>query len=283
MSTLIIGDTSRLGQYLEKYLKREGRSFIGASRTYGKSNVFLDLERKETFYNIPSGIRSAIVLAGTTDYRECENNREKSRRTNVSGTIELLSYLTKRQIYTVFVSTNTVLGARDRSEQGEYGPLIEYSKQKVEVEEFVRSMRSPYLGIMRLTKMVDRFTSPFNNWLGQLKEGKQIRVFDDLWMSPIRFWDACDALCRMLDREYPGILHCSGARDISYYEFACKLGEHCKADRTEAIVKTSSTKEGVNLLFNSRVTMLLLEETKEVLKVKPVDCNDVIVELLKAF
>ena len=171
MSVLIIGDKSRLGKYLVPYLKGQGKECVGASRRPGKSDICLDLNSRRTFDNIHNYIRSAVLLAGTTKYAECENNKEQARRTNVDGTIELLDYLVDQSIYTVFVSKNTVFGDIDRSERGEYLPVIEYSRQKVEVEEYVKSMRSNHIGVLRLTKMVDRYTSPFDSWLKQLKEG----------------------------------------------------------------------------------------------------------------
>ena len=282
--TIVIGSTSRLGKHFRSK-NCERLTYIPCSRRKDVTDpchVYLDLADPDSFTNIPSDIDSAILLGGITDYVTCEQYPKMSYNINVKGVSRLLKYLHSKSIFTVYSSSNTVLGAMGRSESSLVNPRLQYSKQKSLVEQFIKDELVDSVAIIRLTKMVGANTSPFGDWLKALHAGQAIKAFDDLWMAPISFVDAQSHIAKLIMGRKSGVFHLSGSVDLDYYQFALLLVEHLGISSSN-VHRTNSINEGVSLLYQEQITMLNMDATTAQTGIHPIDVVSVILDLVKEY
>ena len=79
-------------------------------------------------------------------------------------------------IFTCFVSTNTVFEKTPQNEYDEANPKFDYSKMKKITENKIilfkkEKFKKNY--ILRLTKNVNKKTEPFNSWIKFIKQDKK--------------------------------------------------------------------------------------------------------------
>jgi dTDP-4-dehydrorhamnose reductase len=65
----------------------------------------------------------------------------------------------------------------------------------------------------------------FSKWIAALGRNDQVVAFSDLHIAPISLEDATRAMCAVASDRGRGIYQVSGARDISYFDFARHLAK----------------------------------------------------------
>ena len=124
-----------------------------------------------------------------------------------------------------------------------------------------------------MTKNIDCSTKPFDQWISDIRSGKEITAFKDLFFSPIRFQDSVIAISKIVNNRLSGIYHMSGEKDISYSDFATKLLNYLgKKNKVNAIF---STDIGVNLVYSHHVTSLSMKYSREDLAVGEVELSKI--------
>tara|TARA_Y100001954_G_C15824535_1_gene611604 strand:+ start:696 stop:1574 length:879 start_codon:yes stop_codon:yes gene_type:complete len=284
---LIVGGDSRLGVAMQQYSLKNNYEWLFTTRrvTGEQSFIFYDLLKSDpkSLTEIDS-IQYYIILAGITDYRLCENDPHETQKTNVKAICSLAERLISRGKKVIFISTNTVLGEGDRTCEGKYNPLLHYSKQKAEVEKRIllfNEIRNS-VKVIRLTKHVSTDTSPFGQWIKDLRADKTIRAFTDLYFSPITFMHSAEFIDKVINLSWeatPSILHLSGAKDLNYYEFALALADRLNKGSSQVHAITSE-EAGVKLLYRSNVTYLDMRSTSSAVGYKPVSIERVLDNLI---
>ena len=224
---LIISGDSTIGHALSNYWSDRKIPFHASSRSMvnaSEKGPLIDLAEKDTFRNL-NDYQSAVLCAGVSNMLSCENNPSKTRFINVTGTITLMTKLTKKGTHIVFLSTNAVLDGKYPNQKPDTtrNPINEYGKQKAEVEVFIDNLSNAC--ILRLAKVIHPGLTLFKKWEQSLSNGQPIFAFKDMTLSPVNIDDVIKKIDTLVKQKATGIYQLSGARDITYYEFAQDFAE----------------------------------------------------------
>jgi dTDP-4-dehydrorhamnose reductase len=274
MSILIVGGDSRLSN--EFVLLAEGEEVISTTRRLGNSkSIYLNLSEVGDF-KIPNNVDSAIIMAGVTSYDECINNYDYAYNINCVSVPALISELLNRDIFTCFISSNTVFKSSNKipDELDLPNPGFKYANMKYETERAITNIsihlqKQHLLSVLRMTKNVSCYTRPFDQWIINIKNKQEFMAFEDLYFSPIRFYDSANVVKKIIETKSPGVFHISGEKDISYSDFALNLLDYLGV-KNNIVKSVESSDIGVNLVYNHNVTALNMRHTKKKLDIEEV-------------
>lgn len=251
MKVGVIGIDGGLGGCMLNVLSSNGFDVDGTSRRANSTGRLFDLN--SSVGADLSDLDVVVLLAGVHDYADCELDPRTSLVNvyRVSQLVEQLFLMGKKIIY---FSSNSIFGGEIAYASPDMAgmPKIAYSRQKYECERILIGLAQSYgcqanLVINRISKIVDRKTSPFEAWCSALENGFPVTAFSDLIFSPVSKSYICEAVVRQLKCWKGGIYHWSGETDLNYYSFLIKLR---KAFRSKSkISATTSSKAGVEIRF----------------------------------
>lgn len=238
---LVIGGDGLIGEALVRFLRSETSDVYATSRrravrdphlfTLDLESVTDDLFSDGRIQKIAArGRLITFITAAITKIADCEQHPERSQLVNVTRTVELGKLLLNAGSGVVFLSSNAIFSGRQPfpTEFSLPDPTTNYGRQKAEAEQALRSFHStlpaaPPLMIVRLTKVVARTAPLIEGWIENLRAGSQISAFADRYFSPISIGFTVESLVKIAKNWSSGIYHVSGARDLTYYEFARML------------------------------------------------------------
>jgi len=268
-------------------LRRRGHLVYASTRrldTVDSRRVFLDFEKKEPFY-APAGVDYVFIVAAATNYDRCEKD-PLAYKINVELIPRLISSLLEQGLFVTFISTNSVFGGERPwpNEEDPHAPGIAYAAQKNEAEEVIRASArrlkaEQRMNIIRLTKILDRNTSPLPNWINSWKQGEAVQPFSDLIFAPMSVQFVGDALATIGEKRIPGHLHLSGVDNVTYVEFAFALAKKMGVD-PRLIVPTTATAKGVHIAFKPSYSGLGMKRTTELSGISPQPLAGVVEDLL---
>ncbi len=253
---LIIGGDGLIGGALYRTLSKHGVAVYRTSRQPrrdGKS-FFFDLGNSDINVSPHRPLWSIVrkekptvfIAAGVTGLKECETAPESTGIINVTNTTTVVGELVRAGCFVVFLSSNAVFSGQRPfpSEHERTCPSTEYGRQKVEVEEFLRSFPGGakdggQIAIVRLTKVLPDTRRLMQGWVASLRNGARIQAMDDYIFSPISLRFVTESLIKLASQQHGGIYHLSGDQDLSYYAFAQMLARSsgASADLVESVKK----------------------------------------------
>jgi len=283
MSTLVIGGDSRLGKVLIGQLIHNRSHFLSTSRRKnlsGPDQVPLDFTDCDN-WQVPPNVTAAVIIAGMTNFASCESDPALAHHINCVAIPAIARRLFEKDIFTCFISTNTVFKAdTPQAEDAPVSPDMRYAHQKAEAEAAIQKHASELQvshlsATLRITKNVSLDTSPFGDWLAMLRSGGVITAFSDLCFAPVLFANSAHAITQVLTHRQPGIFHLSGEADISYASFAMRLVRELAPDRCTVVAKTSQ-EAGARLLYVHPVTALRLTDRSRAIGLSPIPLTAII-------
>jgi dTDP-4-dehydrorhamnose reductase len=229
---LIIGAGSEVGRAAVDALRSDGMPVMGTTRrpvAEGTDRVHLDLLDMPTDWEPPKETRAACIAAAVSRIAECEADPVGSALINCAGTLELVKRLSRRGIYTLFLSTNQIFDGTmpHVAPDTPLRPVSTYGRQKAWTELALRQMMldGAPVGILRLSKVVSPGTKLFADWRGSLMAGCPIRPFGDMRLAPVPVRLAVRAITVMLRTRSELVAQLTGPRDITYLD----AGRHVAA------------------------------------------------------
>ena len=283
---LVVGGDSLVGGALVRALECHGHAAYASTRrkdTVTERRVFLDFE-SEAPVRVPPGVGYAFIVAAATNYERCEKDPQ-AHRINVEFIPRAAASLLGQGIFVTFISTNAVFGG-DRpwpNEDDPQAPGIAYARQKAEAEKAIRAaarrlQAEDNLNIVRLTKVLDRDTPPLPAWFAAWRRGDAVQPFSDLIFAPMTVRFTGEALAAIGEKRIAGNLHLSGARNVSYAEFADSLAAGLGVDR-RLIAPTTAVEKGVSIPFKPRYSGLGMQRTTALAGIYPQTLADVASDL----
>jgi dTDP-4-dehydrorhamnose reductase len=193
---------------------------------------------------LPDDITHVFVPFGMTNPDQCARDRAETQAVNVDSTIRLMEDAFAAGLVPIFVSSDYVYdGSKPlRTEDEPPAPNTEYGRQKVAVENWLRTREEPWL-ITRLSKVVSGDTganSIIGQWVNDIKNGRPMRSATDQIFSPAFVDDVAGAMIGLADANLHGIYHVAGPEPISRYDLNRLLVESIRAvdARVEARVES---------------------------------------------
>ena len=218
-STLIIGVDSVIGSVLRKKLLLSGWKVYGTTRDIGRVSedvFFLDLANMTDFV-FQEQVDVVFLCAGLTSFQDCRENPDYAQLVNVDNQVKLAQFFTQRNVHIIFLSSTAVFSG-DKPFRKIYEPscpVTVYGRCKADAEEALIGLGG-CISIVRLTKVLTTDYLLIHQWLDRLKQGMHLTPFYDLSLSPISIQFVVYCLSVIADKQITGMIHLSGAEDVTY-------------------------------------------------------------------
>ena len=230
---LIIGGDGLIGRELSKILNKKKINHYKSSRQKISMNnkIFLDLNNRSSWENIPKDVSTAFLLAGETSLKACEENPLESHKVNVENSIKICEMLNFLNCHVVVISSNLVFDGKRpfcRHDQ-DLIPQNQYGKQKLELEQQLAKLEN--ISILRISKIVESLRPLILSWRNKLLRHEAITPFCDKFCAPITVSKVARILIKLSRLPPGGTYHFSGDADISYVTIAQKLAKILEIDQ----------------------------------------------------
>lgn len=168
-----------------------------------------------------------IHTAGMTSVDRCEKERELALYTNADIARNIAVATEERKIPLVHISTDHLFSGAGKlySEDAFVEPLNEYARTKALAEEWVLAENSESL-VIRTNFFCwgHRYRQSFSDWLyNNLSEGKKLRLFDDVFFTPILADDLALSVHELVEKRSSGVYNLAGDERVSKYDFGIAL------------------------------------------------------------
>lgn len=259
---MIFGVNGLLGSRLPQEFEKFGFQVFGTSRKED-ADYYFDLEDLKLDH-IPE-VDVAVVPIGITNYSLCDT--PSAEYVNVTLLRNLAYELRRKNIFSVFISSNSVFGGKSWPKENDtHSPTMSYAQQKSWAE------LAPWSCIIRLTKIVTSNTPPLPNWFNSWEQGETVEAFTDFIFSPISVQYAARNITKITSYGSFGGFHLSGSKNLSYFDFATLI------DAGE-VKPSTSTEKGVSILFKPEFSALDMKETTKLIGIQPQHPEEVVDDL----
>ncbi len=167
-----------------------------------------------------------IVAAAEGSVDAVEGRAADHQRLNVELPSHLAAFCASRGISFVHISSNAVFGGSDipYADASPFTPVNDYGRLKAAAEDAVRAA-NPQALIARPILMYGwpffgGRINPVVHWVTEIRQGRVVRVVDDVITEPLAAWDCADAIWHGLDRGLIGGFNISGGEPVTLYDFA---------------------------------------------------------------
>lgn len=158
----------------------------------------------------------------------CEENPDMAFKLNSEVTRELANFCKNKKIKMVYISTDAVFSGNKSGVYDEddiVDPINVYGASKLRGEEYIAEYLDDYL-ILRTNiygwNKQDKIS--FAEWVyNSLLASEEIKMFNDVYYTPIYIGNFAEALNEMLDKDLSGLFNIVGAQHCSKYDFGVSL------------------------------------------------------------
>ena len=236
---LITGGTGLLGVALQKLAptNTEGFSIYFPERSLPEPLPFpiraADVTDRKQMRSIFEWAKPDVVIhtaaIGSVDF--AEKNREQTRKVNVGGAEVVVELCRSFHSRIVYISSNAVFDGRTPfySESDPVNPINYYGQLKVEAENIVKDGGIPWAIVRPILMYGWSYPGERDNpvvwWVRSLKEGKSIKVVDNVFNKPLPAWSCAEVVWKVIEQNRSGIYHAAGRDHVSLYEFALLTAE----------------------------------------------------------
>lgn len=213
----------------------------------------VDILSKENIQSIVLEFNPDVIInfAAYTNVEEAENQVNDQNgicyRVNVLGVKNISEVCKDLGKYLIHISTDYVFdGQKDLpyTEEDQPNPINWYGRTKFLAEEEVKKaggkncivrISMPYRAKYELKRDIARF------FLGELREGKEVRGIDDQSTTPTFIDNIARALSEIIKNRVEGIYHVAAKSQVSVFEFAKTIAKTFSLD--VSLVKSVSLAE----------------------------------------
>ncbi len=244
MRLLITGGSGLLGGSLLR-LGRSQHQIWATMRRHplpvdGVQSLPLDLTQGQAVAEALRQVRPQAIIhaAALTEVDYCEDHRDEAWAQNVVVTQHLAQAAAELGCPLVYISTDFVFDGRrgGYTEEDDPNPLNYYALTKLEGEERVRRAGEYLIARTTIYGWNSQPKTSFAEWiLKELHEGRQPRLFTDLFWSPIFTDNLARALFEAVEKGLRGLYHIAGSQRCSRLEFGQALMAQVGCDPDKAM------------------------------------------------
>lgn len=191
----------------------------------------LDITNKKEVFPLIENISPDVVIhtAALTNVDFCEDNPEKAREVNISGTKNIAEACAKNNAKMIYISTDYVFDGEkgNYSERDTPNPINYYAKTKLEGENMVKKFATNYL-IVRTSLYgwnIQKKLS-FAEWIiDNLQKKQQINVPADQFSSLMLVNDCAKIILKIIEGNINGLYNVASCEKISKFDFAKKVAK----------------------------------------------------------
>jgi dTDP-4-dehydrorhamnose reductase len=227
--TVVIGANGFLGRNFLLSYKSIYPDCVGTTRHPEDPN-FLDLVNPDisSLQLSKKGYQQALILAAMPNIAICENEKDRTRKVNVDGTLSLIRQLVKEKIRPIFASTDCIFDGIVGSYEDETppNPIIEYGKQKSEVEKQIKEICDHNYLTIRLSKvfsLVKGDGSLLDEMASTLASGGIIQAAYNQVFCPTLVSDLISVVLKMQEKNFKETFNVCSPEKWSRYDLAMKL------------------------------------------------------------
>ncbi len=251
MKILVTGGTGLLGWWVVDTFCTRGYEVVATyhekqpvTTECGRERwVRIDLEDSKNINEVLIREKPDIIIhcAAYTDVDGCEINREKAFNVNYLATLTIAKLLSKKEelknVKMIYISTDYVF----KGDRGNYTeldlpyPINYYGITKLLGELSIQHLlKDNQYCIVRVSGLYGYSPTGKKNFgiiaLEKLLKGEEVKAFYDQYLSPTYVKYLSQALYKVVEKDFSGILHIAGER-MSRYEFALRLAEVLKVSK----------------------------------------------------
>ncbi len=215
---------------------RESYEVSGSYMTHpvkcdGINSMHMDFAAVDTVDQALSRVQPDIVVhtAGLTSVEDCEANPMEAHRLNVSFAQHVAKSANSVGAKLVHISTDHIFDGTSpmKAETEPPNPINVYARTKLEAEEAVLEAYPDVLMIRtNFYGWGPPYRPSFSDWiLGGLAHREELKMFTDVFYTPILINDLVDILTQLMSSSATGVFHVAGGERISKYTFAKKLAD----------------------------------------------------------
>jgi len=217
------------------------------SKTRGCKFVPLDIRDKQRVLSTFEEIKPTLVIhtAALADVDYCEGHANEARMTNVRGTENMALAAKRVGAKMIYISTDSVFDGKKGMyvEEDTSCPLNVYAITKLGGEEKVQHwlpdgiiVRTAFYGWGSSNK------ASLAEWVvSSLRQGKTIKMFTDVFFSPIFIDNLVEAMIELYRNGIHGIYHVGGRERCSKYTFGQEITQAYGLDKS--LIQPSSITE----------------------------------------
>lgn len=196
---------------------------------FGIEIQYLDLVSENTLRKDINRICPDLIIhtVANTSVEYCESNPEIAKQVNTILAANVAQLSADLSIPLVHISTDHLFSGYIPflNETSTVEPLNVYGKTKADAEKVVLELHKGALVIR--TNFFGWGTSYRHSFsdviLSSLRKGQEIRLFDDVYYTPIFISSLIKAVHGLIDKQETGIFHVVGNERLSKHDFGCKI------------------------------------------------------------
>ncbi|MGZ8538619.1 MAG: SDR family oxidoreductase [Flavisolibacter sp.] len=246
LKILVTGANGFVGNYLIRELLQNNYFVIAIGR--GESR--LDIETENLIYCSVDFTNNEELKLIFEEYNpdvvihsgamskpdECELNKEAAFRTNVTGTINLLSHSKRAKSFFVYISTDFVFsGSKENydEESDDTYPVNYYGETKLLAEGEVKKYEFDWAIVRTVLvygKPLKNRQNLLTNTAAALQKGEALKIFDDQVKTPTYVGDLVSGIVSIVKKKAKGVYHLSGKDILTPYKMSIAVADHLNLD-----------------------------------------------------
>ena len=246
---LVTGSAGLIGQQIVKDLSKLNQVFSSYNESmpeHGES-VRMDLRNHKQISNVFNEKNPDVVihLGAMTDVDLCESENLSATEINAKSTEIIANECSKQNSFLIYLSTDYVFDGNSGmyKETDITNPIGYYGKSKLDGEISVQNSSADYCIARTSTPFgLHSKKKSFPVWIIEnLEQKNQINVLTDQITSPTYIPNLSKMLIEIAERKITGVLHVSGASNMSRYDMACMIADKLNYD--QSLLKQSTMNE----------------------------------------
>lgn len=242
-SWLVTGAAGRLGYRLCAHLAARGATVAGTRHGRpvglpGVTELAADLTDAADVRRAVdrAGSRYIVHTAGLTDVDRCETDPDEAERIHVDATRHVAAAARKTGAKLICISTDHLWDgtAAMVGEETPPRPINVYARTKLEGEAAALA-ECPETLVLR-TNFFGRgrpWRPSFSDWIDEtLRTEGRVRLFTDVYFTPIAIDLLCPLIEEMAGRDATGVFHAAGGERVSKYAFGVQFARNADFDPT---------------------------------------------------
>jgi len=191
--------------------------------------VKIDIENIQVFRDLVKQISPDIIIhaAGMTNVDQCETDEKMAEYLNCQLPENVASVCNEYNIKLAFISTDHLYdGSKENvTEKEATCPVNVYGKTKLKGENVSAKACSNSLIIRtNFFGWGGPYKRSFSDWvINNLREGNKIKLFDDVFYTPILIDRLASVSMKLIESGQSGVVNIVGDDRVSKYDFANKI------------------------------------------------------------